>query len=230
MANGKRIRLTKYVVYEYPGCFKKSELCPHALWGLLPDLNDDLSFTQEKQPFYLRLTRQDILLGALEKEYDGAAEPLAWVSEETLFEAMMQGTIALFFPNADKRLFNVHRNNGFPYTGGQSHRQQQRYWYFKSTDAAYGWGKTNKIKLQPFALVSVAGDVSNLGLGKLIWLDLEQTIHLSILANTGGHFNPTWVKWIGLLVNGRPKWPIIMVSQGYPVMFLLEFWFLSTST
>ena len=39
-------------------------------------------------------------------------------------------------------------------------------------------------------MVTVAGDVENLGLGKLFWLRDDEKIYLSVLSDTGGAFQP----------------------------------------
>ena len=51
-----------------------------------------------------------------------------------------------------------------------------------------GWGNDRKIPLVP--LVSVAGDVYNLGLGKLIALEGPDGTRLAVLSDTGGAFQP----------------------------------------
>ena len=68
--------------------------------------------------------------------------------------------------------------------------KQKRYWYFAEVDAVRGWGPQppHKVALQPN--VSVAGDVFNLGLGKLLALQSGDTLRLAILSDTGGAFQP----------------------------------------
>ena len=101
---------------------------------------------------------------------------------------MMQGTIALRFQDGIIQLYNVHRHNNMPYVRGHSHRAQQRYWYFRKVDSVYGWGHEKKIRLFPY--VALAGDVENLGLGKVFWMQSNGISRLAILADTGGAFQP----------------------------------------
>lgn len=97
------------------------------------------------------------------------------------------------FGDGSSAYFNVDRNNGIAYVRGQPQREQKRYWYFKQVDAIKGYGpKTAKIAVRPG--VTFAGDVLNIGLGKIIMLEHNtggtQQLNMGVLADTGGAFLP----------------------------------------
>lgn len=188
-----RIRLTKYLVFEAQGSPVRTDLQNCALYAI-PDDENELSADQaEAQRAHLiryRYTKQEVLAGALEKH---GVKPLVWVSRQALEDALMQGTLKVHMPDGVSRMFNVHRNNGIPYDRRiKDPYQQRRYWYFKEVAGIQGYGKDEKIIIQP--TVTVAGDVYNLGLGKLValtWSHQGQThMRLAILADTGGAFIP----------------------------------------
>jgi hypothetical protein len=130
----------------------------------------------------------------------GQAEPLAWFTEQQVHEALMQGTIATRSTRPDGarsplRYFNVHVHNERAYKPGYKSSAQERLWYFRQVDGVLGWsieGK-QKVRLQPRA--SVAGDIYNLGLGKLVVLSHPDgsggtTLRLVVVGDTGGAFLP----------------------------------------
>ena len=185
-----QIRLTRYVIYSVEGSSQKSEAYPQALWQTP---NDELSLNEAEahqhcpQSLRCQLTRQDILQGALETEHAGKAEPLIWVSEAHFHEAQLQGSMVVKDENGDRHWFNVHRSNQHPYVTGIGASNQARFWYFQRTDGAYGWG-TGTQKIELFPGVSMAGDVDNLGLGKVFWIQSPERTAVGILSDTGGAF------------------------------------------
>ena len=185
-----QIRLTRYVIYAVEGSKKKTAQFPHALWQVpLDELELDEAKAHQHCPQNLRcqLTRQDILAGALEQEHAGKANPLIWVSEYHFHEAQLQGTMVVRDETQTAHWFNVHRSNHHPYIKGLPPAEQARYWFFQRTDGAYGWGTgTKKIALHPG--VSMAGDVDNLGLGKVFWIQSSDLTTIGILSDTGGAF------------------------------------------
>jgi len=187
-----QIRLTKYVVYEVDGSTVKTDKFSYALWKV-PTEEENLSdseATARKDLLRLNLTRQQILSGALQEKYHNKAQPLIWLERANVHEAIMQGTIAVRTQNGEIQWFNVHRSNNRPYKHGFPMEEQERYWYFRRVKTSMGWGwqAESKIELQPY--VSVAGDINNLGLGKVFWLQEENTVRLVILSDTGGAFQP----------------------------------------
>ncbi len=149
----------------------------------------------------LKYTRSQIIDGAWK---EGGAEPLVWLTEKGVYEANMQGTVAVRLPDGSERTFNVHEHNGHAYRHGvRDPRAQDRYWYFREVDGAYGYGApascpaAGKVKLA--AKAAVAGDVHNVGLGRLVMMEGSDGLHLAVLADTGGAFSPNLFQldWFG---------------------------------
>jgi hypothetical protein len=134
-----------------------------------------------------RFSRAEIVAGAWAA---GGATPLVWLTEEGVYDALLQGTVEVEVPGRAPRLFNVHQHNGIPYDRSvRDPRLQRRYWYFRQVDQIRGWGQGDHyIALQPGA--AVAGDIFNLGVGLLLAIDAPSTRRLAILADTGGAFQP----------------------------------------
>ena len=85
----------------------------------------------------------------------------------------------------------MHRNNGIPYDRDiKDSAKQGQYWYFQPVEGLLGYGAegTDRVVLTPGA--TVAGDVYNLGLGKLVALEMTDGVRLAVLADTGGAFQP----------------------------------------
>jgi membrane-bound lytic murein transglycosylase len=87
-------------------------------------------------------------------------------------------------------MYNVWRNNAIPYDPAvKDGNLQARYWYFRPVVGILG---VEQIPLRPDA--AVAGDVWNVGLGKLVALSWDgpygPEVHLVVLADTGGAFQP----------------------------------------
>jgi hypothetical protein len=186
--NQERLRITKYAVFTHPGSRKKTAKFNTPIYSL----KDDGSSNK----FYIKYTKQDVLSGIYEpggKEF-GKVEPLAYLTREGLEEALMQGTILINFNDGSKAFFNVDRNNGIPYIKGVSPRAQKRYWYFRKVDAIKGYGYKIDAKISIKPGVTFAGDVLNIGLGKIIVLEYPQggskRLKMGIIADTGGAFLP----------------------------------------
>ncbi len=178
------IRLTKYVIYSVEGSHQRTSRFDTALYQ--PPRGPDASALQQ------RFTRMDVFSGAYEPGgvADGRARPLVWLTRDAVNQAILQGTIRVRVPGEAPRMYNVHVNNGRawqPSIGDQN--LQPRYWYFREVDQIFGVEQT------PLrAEATVAGDVYNLGFGKLVaieWPAAEGTeLRLAILADTGGAFQP----------------------------------------
>lgn len=184
----KQLRLTKYAVFTHPGSRKKTPTFNTAIYSL-----KDHSITDN---FYTKYTKQDVLRGIYEpggKEF-GKVEPLAYLTREGLEEALMEGTILIKFSDGSQALFNVDRNNGIPYIRGAAARAQKRYWYFREVDAIKGYGYKIDAKISISPGVTFAGDILNIGLGKVVALEYLQGgrkhLKLGIIADTGGAFLP----------------------------------------
>ena len=130
--------------------------------------------------------------GAWAHDAEGAAAtPLVWLPREVAHDAMMQGTVEVRLPDGGTRLLNVDQHNGRPYRPGVASESQERMWYFRRVERVLGWGRDGD-KVALGAGVSVAGDIYNLGLGKLVALEDPRTgaLRLVVLGDTGGAFQP----------------------------------------
>ncbi len=184
----KQLRITKYAVFTHPGSHKKTSNYNIPIYSL-----KDNSVTGK---FYTKYTKQDVLSGIYEpggKEF-GKVEPLAYLTREGLEEALMEGTILVNFTDGSKALFNVDRSNEMPYIRGVAATAQKRYWYFRQVDAIKGYGYKIDAKISIKPGVTFAGDVLNIGLGRVIVLEYpkggRKQLRLGVLADTGGAFLP----------------------------------------
>lgn len=127
------------------------------------------------------------------KEY-GKVEPIAYLTRQGLEEALMEGTILIKFTDGTEEYFNVDRNNGMPYIRGLKATAQKRYWYFRKVNAIKGYGYKIDAKISIKPGVTFAGDVLNIGLGKIIVLEHtisgRKQLQMGVIADTGGAFLP----------------------------------------
>ncbi|ARV62859.1 hypothetical protein BZZ01_05170 [Nostocales cyanobacterium HT-58-2] len=184
----KQLRITKYAVFTHPASHKKTSTFNTPIYSL-----KDNSITNK---FYTKYTKQDVLSGIYEpggKEF-GKVEPLAYLTREGLEEALMEGTILVNFTDGSKGLFNVDRNNEMPYIRGVAATAQKRYWYFRQVDAIKGYGYKIDAKISIKPGVTFAGDVLNIGLGRVVVLEYikggRKQLQLGVLSDTGGAFLP----------------------------------------
>jgi hypothetical protein len=182
------IRVTRYLVRKAEGRASRDATFDQALWS---DPGEHLRGA---------LTRRRLMQGATP---GGTSRPLVWLREADVHDALMQGTVEVALPDGTKRMFNVDVSNGIPYAKGKTGRDQDRLWYFREVDGARGYGKEAAERIALRAGVSVAGDVYNLGVGRLIALRYteggRETLRLAVLADTGGAFQPnlTQLDWFG---------------------------------
>lgn len=195
-----RVLLTKYYVRLTDGQPEKTLQTPHALYGLPFDeahLHLEEADAKRDQITRFRYGKQAVV--AKESSADQRASlshlapPLIWLSRADLEGALLQGTAVVDEPNGKRRYFNVHRNNGIAYDRTIRPEQQERYWYFKEVPGVLGYGKDADYKIPVRPNVTVAGDIFQLGLGRLILLRTEEqgqpVFRLTILADTGGAFH-----------------------------------------
>ena len=179
------IRITKYAVFSYPG----SQVYTSEYNTPIYKLKNELATDQ----FYTRYTKQDVIGGIYEpggSEF-GKVEPLVYLTREGLEDALLQGSVLVRFSDGSARLFNVDKNNGIAYISGVSPWDQGRYWYFQEVGNIQGYGYASEAKIPIEPGVTFAGDILNIGLGKIIAIeDSYQNIRLGIIADTGGAFVP----------------------------------------
>lgn len=181
--NGQ-IRLTTYAVFSVKGSPVKTATHPCALYHVT---NDAMA---------RRFTKQQILAGALDTPaMRQHRRVFAWVSRESLEEALMQGTVLVEMPDGTSKLLAVHLNNNINYNRRLADRKDQaRYWYFKALGKS-GLPAAPRIRrIRGRAQVVFAGDLHNIGIGKVIVIRYEnpQTgapeMKIGVLADTGGAF------------------------------------------
>ncbi len=203
-----KIFLTKYYTKLLTASAVKTAVYDQALYALpydelgltLEEANNDLSITRN------RYTRQDIIAGVLANKQ--LAKPLIWLTEEALHDVLLQGT-GVVEVDGVRRYFNVHRNNGIAYDYAIGKREQARYWYFSEVPSIMGYGEKldSKIAISPH--VSFAGNVAQLGLGKLFMVSYEQAnekiSRLGVLADQGGAFDNNLFQ-LDLLVDSYYGW------------------------
>ncbi|MEA5502438.1 hypothetical protein VB735_04795 [Halotia wernerae UHCC 0503] len=184
----ERLRITKYAVFTHPGSRTKTSTFNTPIYSLKSN--------SKTETFYTRYTKQDVLSGIYEpggKEF-GKVEPLAYLTRNGLEEALMQGTVLINFTDGSKAFFNVDKNNGISYVRGLKAKAQKRYWYFRQVDAIKGYGHTIDAKISIKPGVTFAGDVLNIGLGKVIVIEHTKNgrkhLQMGVIADTGGAFLP----------------------------------------
>jgi membrane-bound lytic murein transglycosylase len=197
-ATAPGLRLTKYLVPQVEGRATRRGAFDTALYGVPFDeafLDEAQAETRKDSLDRFRYTRDAVLDGVYANGIAaGRAPALVWLRRVDALDAMMQGTIEVGLPGGEHQLYNVTRNNGIPYVQGAPPASQDRYWYFRGVDDVLGWGlhASDKIALAPGA--AVAGDLWNIGLGKLVALSYAgpagPEVRLVVLADTGGAFHP----------------------------------------
>lgn len=184
----KQLRITKYAVFTHSGSRKKTSTFNIPIYSLKENSNND--------KFYTRYTKQDVLSGIYEPggRESGKVTTLAYLTRNGLEEAIMEGTILINFTDGYKAFFNVDRNNGMSYIRGLKATAQKRYWYFREVDAIKGYGYKIDAKISIKPGVTFAGDVLNIGLGKVIVIEHTQGgrkhLQMGVIADTGGAFLP----------------------------------------
>lgn len=208
-----RILQTKYFVKIADGRPNKSASHPQALYGLPFDEQGksvEEALAQRAHLLRFQLGKQQIVQGALDTQ-PAKAPALVWLSREDLEGALLQGTAVIPAGNS-YRYYNVHRGNEVPYDRTLKPEQQQRYWYFKEVNSVLGYGKDADYKIPIKPKVTVAGDIMQLGLGKLILLSTTEhgqpVWRLNVLADTGGAFanNLYQLDWLSGYYRGWPDY------------------------
>jgi hypothetical protein len=184
----QQIRMTKYAVFTHPGSHTPTPEFNAGLYALKPGTDIDT--------LRLKYTKQDVLKNIYEPKGQefGAVEPLAYLDREGLESALMEGTVLIKFTDGTSKFFNVDRNNNIPYIKGVEPTEQKRYWYFKPVTAIKGFGQTIETKISLKPGVTFAGDVLNIGLGRIVVTENsiggKPQLHMGIIADTGGAFLP----------------------------------------
>jgi hypothetical protein len=176
-----QIRITKYAVFTHPGSKTKTVQFDTALYAL-----------KDPKAKAAKYTKQEVLAGIYEPggKEAGQVEPIAYLTRDGLEEALMEGTILIKFNDGTQGFFNVDRSNEIPFVKDLDRKEQKRYWYFKPVVKIKGYGQAieSKISIEPG--VTFAGDVLNIGLGKLVVISSADGMRMGTIADTGGAFLP----------------------------------------
>jgi hypothetical protein len=177
----EQIRITKYAVFTHPGSKQKTDIYNTAIYSIKDPIAKAATYT-----------KQEVLAGIFEKggKAEGAVEPIAYLTRDGLEEALMEGTILIKFTDGTQNFFNVDRSNEIAYVKDLDRKEQKRYWYFKPVRKIKGYGQRigGKISIEPG--VTFAGDILNIGLGKLVVISSEKGMKMGAIADTGGAFLP----------------------------------------
>ncbi|WP_371187922.1 MltA domain-containing protein [Thalassotalea maritima] len=204
-----KLFITKYYSKRLTASNHKTEHFNQALYALPYD-EQGMSKQQAEQHKHrltrFKYTRKQIIDGVLERK--NLAKPLVWLSEESLHDVLLQGTGVLEV-DGKVRYFNVHRNNGIAYDYAKGKYGQDRYWYFAEVPSVMGHGYKIEAKTPVRAHATFAGNVKQLGLGKLIMINYpyqqQSTSQMAILADTGGAFDDNLFQ-LDLLVDSYFGW------------------------
>ncbi len=181
----KKLRITKYAAFIHSGSRQKTPKYNTPIYALTEE--------SRQNKFYTQYTKQDVLSGIYEpggKEF-GRVKPIAYLTRNGLEAALMQGTVLVNFTDGTKEFLNVDKNNEMTYIRGFKAASQKRYWYFKKVDAVKGYGYKIDAKISIKPGVTFAGDVLNIGLGRIIVIeDYQKRLKMGIIADTGGAFLP----------------------------------------
>ena len=173
-----KLRLTKYLVYQVKGSREKTTTYTTALYASPDDPSRLTAYT-----------RMDAYAGIFEPggAAHGLVQPLVYLTREGVNQALMQGTVEVALTDGSTQLYNVHRNNGMAWNSSiKDPNKQGRYWTFREVQGVLG---VEDIPLADH--VAVAGDIYNVGLGKLVAIvDDAGVLRLAVLADTGGAFQP----------------------------------------
>ncbi len=205
----QQIFVTKYYTKVLKASLTATKLYNQALYAV-PFDEQGLSLQQANlkgdQLARFQYSRQQVIAGALlDKKI---AKPLVWLTETALHDVLLQGTGVLDV-DGKRRFFNVTRNNGIAYDYRLGKTEQARYWYFTEVPGIMGYGHDQESKIMIKPQVTFAGNVAQLGLGKLIMLSYASpegmVSRMGILADQGGAFDNNLFQ-LDLLVDSYYGW------------------------
>ena len=167
-----------------PGSYKKTKQYCCALYQILDD------------HICKKYSKQQILSGILNQPSNkGKVRPIVWLSRSDFEDSLMQGTVIVKMPDGKERVFMANQSNGIDYDkNNKDPWQQKRYWYFKEDKSSKWSVEQFKKRLSNRQNVVFAGDIFNIGLGKIIALKhinpftQKHEIRLGVVADTGGAF------------------------------------------
>lgn len=190
-----KIKLTCYAVFCYRGSYFKTK--EHSC-GIYEIKNDDF-----KTKYMGLLEREDILeRGILErKAFKKYVKPLAWVSRKDIEDGFVQGSMVVTMPDGKKRRFNVNQINKPKkynvdfYEREKLTNKKTLYWYFKEIKNVKNMYEGRMIDFFGLGGAVFAGDLKNIGVGKIIAIKYREPatgeikVLLGVLADAGIAFS-----------------------------------------
>lgn len=184
LASDGNIRVTSYAIFSVRGNTKKTPAFPCALYQAL-----DSKIAKQ-------YTKQQVLAGILEKpENKKRIKALAWLSRDDFEDALMQGTIIVRLPNNKECVFVANLCNEIAYDKMETDpRHQKRFWFFKESNNSKWTIEQLKKRLKSRQNVIFAGDICNIGIGKILAIKHHNPVtnkpelRLGVMADTGGAF------------------------------------------
>jgi membrane-bound lytic murein transglycosylase len=188
LKNGK-IKLTSYAMFRRKGSYCKTEKYSYPLYGIASKKFHDT--------WRLKFSKQKIFSGVLEeKRFARDVKPMVWVRRDDVEEALMQGSIIIIMPNGKRRLFNAFKSNGFVYDKKiKDRRNQKKYWFFREIKKSKDAYSDRFLPFLKCGGAAFAGDLRNIGLGKIIALKYQhpktkrKEFKLGVLADRGSAFS-----------------------------------------
>ncbi|MFA5075306.1 MAG: hypothetical protein WC436_04355 [Candidatus Babeliales bacterium] len=180
-----QIRLTNYAIFRTTGSYLKTKKYSCPLYQIV-----DQEFAEKDR---LKFTKQQILSGVLNNpKYKNKVNPIVWLDRDGLEDAIMQGSLVVEMPDGIIRIFNVDKSNGIDFDKIiKDLKAQKRYWYFKELQKDV---IENNITHLNHGQAIFAGDINNIGIGKLISViytnpvTKQKEARLGVLCDTGGAF------------------------------------------
>ena len=173
-----RIRITSYAIFTVNGSYERTERCNTPLYSLSRFKID------HKVQGRAKLVSDDS--GAFHK-----LRPLVWLPEAYADDALMQGSVVVKMPDNRQRVFNVHRRLALKQT---PQSESQGLWLFREVFDVNGTNGGPHLRIMNHGGALFAGDLQNLGLGKIIALQYKNPmtrkheIRLGVLADSGEAF------------------------------------------
>jgi hypothetical protein len=189
----EHLRITKYRMCKIYGSRAKTKKYSFPLY---PRPSDEAGKTRD----YIRNNPQEFIRFAYKKEEirggilenKAVLKPLAWVTPQGYEELAMQGSAVIDFQDGTMpQIFQVVVANG--------KENEDKYWFV----ALYEKRKPSKkypIKVEPVPGVSFAGNISDVGFGKVVVmvgknpLTLEKEMKVGVLVDTGSAFQDNLCK------------------------------------
>ena len=189
----ENLRITKYRICKIHGSRIKTKKYSFPLY---PRPSDEVSKTRD----YIRNNPEEFIRFAYKKneisagvlEHKGILKPIAWVTPQGYEELAMQGSAVIDFEDGtEPQTFQVVVGNG--------KEGADKYWFV----APYEKKKPSKkypIKVEPVAGVSFAGNIVDVGFGKVLVmvgknpLTLEKEMKVGVLVDTGSAFQDNLCK------------------------------------